>query len=72
MGFKEYITGKRLRQACYLLRTTNLPVTAIASQCGFENANYFTVVFRTEYGIPPSKYRAETVASREIHKEEKA
>lgn len=58
MGFKEYITGKRLRQACRLLRTTNLPVTTIAAQCGFENANYFTVVFRTEYGIPPSKYRA--------------
>lgn len=65
MGFKEYITGKRLRQACRLLRTTTLPVTAIASQCGFENANYFTVVFRTEYGIPPSKYRAEATAARQ-------
>jgi len=72
MGFKEYITGKRLRQACRLLRTTNLSVTSIASQCGFENANYFTVVFRTEYGIPPSKYRAEAVASQETHKEDKA
>ena len=41
-------------------------------QCGFENANYFTVVFRTEYGIPPSKYRAEAVASQETHKEDKA
>lgn len=59
LGFKEYITGKRLRQACYLLRTTALPVSDIASQCGFENANYFTVVFKTEYGIPPSKYRTE-------------
>ena len=65
MGLKEYITGKRLRQACRLLRTTTLPVTAIASQCGFENANYFTVVFRTEYGIPPSKYRAESTAARQ-------
>ena len=63
MGFKEYITGKRLRQACRLLRTTNMPVTAIAYQCGFENANYFTVVFRAEYGIPPSKYRTEAVAA---------
>lgn len=63
MGFKEYITGKRLRQACKLLRTTNKSVTAIASECGFENASYFTVVFRSEYGIPPSKYRAEAAAA---------
>lgn len=65
MGFKEYITGKRLRQACLLLRSTTLSVTSIAAECGFENANYFTVVFRTEYGMPPSKYRAEAIAANE-------
>lgn len=65
IGFKEYITAKRLQHACLLLRTTSLSVTAIASRCGFENANYFTVVFRTEYGIPPSKYRTEANASQD-------
>ena len=58
MGFKEYITQKRLSYACHLLETSQIPVTQIASDCGFENANYFTTVFKNEYGIPPSKYRS--------------
>ena len=57
-GFKEYITQKRLAYACHLLETSQISVAQIAADCGFENANYFTTVFKNEYGIPPSKYRS--------------
>lgn len=59
-GFKEYITERRLQQAVYLLRESDLPVADVAAACGFESTNYFTAVFRNKHGIPPAKYRRET------------
>ena len=58
MGFKDYITSRRLKHACHLLETTNLSVASIATECGFENTTYFSTLFKTEYGMTPSKYRA--------------
>ena len=58
VGFKEYINSKRLQYACHLLETTKLTVSAVAAASGFENSTYFTTVFKNEYGVPPSKYRA--------------
>lgn len=60
VGFREYVTGRRLQRACQLLSTTNHTIGEIAVQSGFENATYFTTVFKNEYGIPPSKYRTIT------------
>lgn len=58
-GFKEYITEKRLQHACSLLRKSNMPISEIGAACGFDNADYFTVIFRNKYGMAPSKYRKE-------------
>ena len=58
VGFKEYINSKRLQYACHLLETTKITVSAVAAASGFENSTYFTTVFKNEYGVPPSKYRA--------------
>lgn len=60
VGFKEYITAKRLQYACHLLETTSKTVGTVAAEAGFENSTYFTTVFKNEYGMPPSKYRAAT------------
>lgn len=60
-GFKEYITERRLQQAGYLLRDSDLSITEVAASCGFESTNYFTAVFRMKYGMPPAKYRREMV-----------
>lgn len=57
VGFKEYVTGKRLQRACQLLTSTDKTIWEIASLAGFENATYFTTVFKNEFGIPPSKFR---------------
>lgn len=58
IGFKEYITAKRLQYARHLLETTRKTVSVIAAESGFDNSTYFTTVFKNEYGVPPSKYRA--------------
>lgn len=56
-GFKEYINAKRLERACSLLTETEDSISSIAQQVGFENPTYFTSLFRTRYGMTPSKYR---------------
>lgn len=58
VGFKEYVTGRRLQQACSLLSSSSKTISQIATISGFENATYFTTVFKREFGIPPSRYRA--------------
>lgn len=56
-GFKEYITGKRLEMAFGLLQSTDCSVTEIANKVGFENATYFSSVFKKHYGFSPTKVK---------------
>lgn len=56
-GFKDYVTGKRLEYGHMLLCTTQQSITEISATAGFENANYFSTVFKMKYGLPPTKYR---------------
>lgn len=58
-GFKEYITEKRLQHACALLKKSNMPISEVGAACGFDNAEYFTVIFRNRFGVAPSKFRKE-------------
>ena len=53
----QYITRRRIGEAQNLLITTNRTVTDIALQCGYNNSNYFQVVFNNIVGMPPGKYR---------------
>ena len=55
--FNEYLNMIRLKQACYLLRTTNLPVREIAFQAGYNSSEYFLSVFKKNLFTTPSKYR---------------
>lgn len=54
---KEYLTEYRIRQACRLLRETDLSVSAIAYSVGFENNLYFSKAFRKQKDTSPSDYR---------------
>lgn len=56
-GFKDYVTEKRLEYGHMLLCTTQNSVAEIAAAAGFENANYFSTVFKLKYGLPPTKFR---------------
>jgi AraC family transcriptional regulator of arabinose operon len=47
----------RLRQATRLLEHTQLSITEIAEEVGFNNPFYFTKQFTSLYGLSPSHYR---------------
>ncbi len=53
----EYIKKCRLTHACKLLSTTNLPINKIAIKCGIPDYNYFSKVFKSNYGTSPTKYK---------------
>ena len=58
MSFVAYLTKIRLEHALELLRTTEDKTYIIASRVGYMEPNYFSYVFKKQYGISPSKYRA--------------
>lgn len=53
----EYLTARRLRQACRLLATTKHSVQAIGQQVGFDNFSHFCQQFRKGIGISPYQFR---------------
>lgn len=55
---KEYLLEYRIRQACQLLRRTDLPVGSIAHSVGFEDHLYFSRVFKKYKSCTPSEYRS--------------
>ena len=57
--FKEFVIKFRMEKAKELLRDTQLNVTDIAYDVGYNDPNYFTAVFKRTIGISPSQYKKE-------------
>lgn len=57
----EYITNVRLDHAKKLLRTSNLKVSEICKQVGYENQKYFNQVFKKHIGTTPGFYRSQHI-----------
>ncbi|MEK6153954.1 AraC family transcriptional regulator [Flavobacteriaceae bacterium 3-367] len=55
----NYIIGKRLEKAKELLRITDLSISEIAYETGFQDPLYFTRLFKNKIGAAPSAYRKE-------------
>lgn len=55
----EYLVRLRIQRAMEMLRNTDLPITAIALEVGFNDSNYFTRQFRRVVGLPPRSFRLE-------------
>ncbi|QDU92812.1 XylR family transcriptional regulator [Lignipirellula cremea] len=51
------LTHVRLEHARQLLLETQLPMTAIAARCGFNEAKYFIEVFHRQVGVTPGSFR---------------
>ena len=54
---KKYLTDLKLKKACNLLSSTNLPINLISTALGFEDALAFSKKFREVYKISPSAFR---------------
>lgn len=53
----EFIRVLRLKRAAQLLRESQLNVSEIAYQVGFNNPKYFSTYFKEEFGVLPSVYQ---------------
>jgi len=47
------------------LRTQACLISEVAARCGFDDSNYFSVVFTRETGLTPSAWRQRFLSPRE-------
>ena len=57
LGIMEYVTRKRLSIAVYLLTKTQLQISEIAHKIGYPDNQYFSKVFKQNFGMSPREYR---------------
>jgi AraC-like DNA-binding protein/quercetin dioxygenase-like cupin family protein len=56
-SYTELVQEKRLSQSAFLLKNTNMNISDIAVNVGYENVSYFHRIFTSAFGISPKKYR---------------
>ncbi|MCL3779910.1 helix-turn-helix domain-containing protein [Prolixibacteraceae bacterium JC049] len=61
MSTKEFIRNIRMKKAAELLTTTDMPVTDIVFETGFESRAYFNKCFREKYQQTPTEYRKKQI-----------
>ncbi|MHA6759458.1 GlxA family transcriptional regulator [Streptacidiphilus sp. PAMC 29251] len=54
----RFVRDARTEAAARMLASTELPVAAVATRCGFGTAETLRQAFVSRYGTPPSRYRA--------------
>ena len=57
MTINQYLRQVLVCHAQYLLKHSRLMISEISMRCGFEDSNYFSVVFTRETGMTPSQWR---------------
>lgn len=57
----QYVVRRRLERAAEMLRGSDMPVTRVCLDTGFESPGSFSTLFRRRYGMAPSQWR---IASR--------
>ena len=53
----EYVNGKRIEYAIFLLNTSSFQIQTIAQYCGIPDVNYFAKTFKKHVGRTPKEYR---------------
>lgn len=56
MSLREYINQLRIEDAKRLLLSTNITISEIANEVGFDNISYFSTVFRKLCGVSPIEW----------------
>lgn len=57
LSFKEYLNGLRIAESKRLLRSTDLNISEIAYQVGFNSPNHFNRTFKNLENCTPSEFR---------------
>ena len=57
MSVTHYLRQLRICRAMSLLRYGNMAISDVAAECGFDDSNYFSVVFNREVGMTPVQWR---------------
>lgn len=58
--FVNYLGRVRIRRAAELLARTEMPVTSVALEVGFNDLSHFERVFRAAHNCSPTRFRAES------------
>lgn len=56
MKFTDYLAKIRIEQAAKMLQSEKIPIAKLAAKCGYTDAFYFSKVFKSLMGVPPSQY----------------
>lgn len=56
-SYIEYLTTRRVEKAAELLRTTNLSITEISLQTGYNHPGHFAKMFKRLMGLTPGEFR---------------
>lgn len=54
--FSDYLRAYRLKMAAVML-LDDVTITRTALDCGFSSASYFSLCFKAQYGMSPTKYK---------------
>ena len=63
-SFISYLTDCRMKNAERLLLEDNEKSYVIAAKVGYQDANYFSYVFKRKFGMSPSRYRTENMVDK--------
>jgi AraC-like DNA-binding protein len=63
----QYVVERRVRRARELLERTELSVTAICYEVGFESLGSFVSMFKRIVGVSPGRYRGRFSGSHDTH-----
>lgn len=55
----EFVQLVRLQAAARMLRSSDLPVKAVAAAVGYASRSHFSHAFRAEFGVDPTGFRSE-------------
>ena len=64
MSFTELLNSYRLDEAAAMLVETDVDITQVALESGFQSIRSFNDFFKTQLGMTPSKYRSEFTKNR--------
>ncbi|AFG36380.1 helix-turn-helix domain-containing protein [Spirochaeta africana] len=56
LSFSDYLTSLRMERAQQLLSDTNRSIKEVGHQVGYQDANYFSRVFKRWVGVTPREY----------------